>query len=129
MKKGKLLNELFQWGSLTALAVLAMPGVALAAASGDVNALVQHLGSNEASALPFILGVVAYIGGAFMVVSGALKLKAHAENPAQEKLAPGVARLLVGGLLVSLPTLVGMLQSTTDAGQTAATYSTFNTTF
>ena len=133
MKKIRLTKDVFQWGLVAAVAALAMPELAVAAAattSADFNALVQNVAQKELIGLPYILSAVCYAGGAFMMLSGALKLKAHAENPAQEKLAPGVSRLLAGGAITSVPTLTALIQNTTQIGTTGkASYQTFGVAF
>jgi hypothetical protein len=64
-----------------------------------------------------------------MLISGALKLKAHAESP-NEKLAPGVARLLTGGAITSVPALTKIIQNTAQVGTSGqATFTTFSVNF
>ena len=48
------------------------------------------------------------------MISGSMKLKAHAENPASEKLSPGLSRLMVGGSIAALPALIGWVNATTQ---------------
>jgi len=129
MTKNKYFSEVFKWAVFATLAVIAMPDLSLAADSGDFNELVRNFSNKELSALPYILSAVCYCGGAFMLVSGALKLKAHAESPS-EKLAPGVARLLTGGAITSVPALTKIIQSSTQIGTSGnATYTSFNVGF
>ncbi|MDD5586220.1 MAG: hypothetical protein PHY92_04595 [Alphaproteobacteria bacterium] len=117
MSKEKFLNNLFQWGVLTTIIAVALPDFAFAQTAGTVLNTIRQ---QEVSAVPPILSAVAYTGGAVLAISGALKLKQHAENPAQEKMAPGIARLLAGGGLAVLPMLLNTMQKTThmDTGST-----------
>lgn len=129
MKKNALMKDVFQWGLVAVIAATAMPALA-GAVSTDINELVQNVAQKELIGLPYILSAVCYAGGAFMLLSGALKLKAHAENPAQEKLAPGVSRLLAGGAITTVPTLTALIQQTTQIGSgVKATYDTFSVAF
>jgi hypothetical protein len=131
MTKAKYFTELFQWAVLVAIVVMAMPDLAVATESDstDLNSMLHNVSKNELVALPYILSAVCYVAGAFMLVSGALKLKAHAESP-NEKLAPGVARLLTGGAITSVPALTKIIQSTTQVGTSnQASFTTFSVTF
>ncbi len=121
MTKSKLMNTVFQWGVMAAIVAVAFPDSAQATANGIATVL-QGIRTEEATSIPLIISTVCYIGGAAMAASGALKLKAHAENPAQEKIAPGIARVLTGGALVAMPYLVGVAQRTTHLGTTQASY-------
>lgn len=124
MTKTKLLNDVFKWGVLAAV-VAFIPEFAVAQTLGEA---LDQVRTNEIGSLPPVISAVAYTGGAVLVGSGALKLKAHAENPAQEKLAPGIARLLAGGAVAALPTLLSTLTQTTHLTGTKA-YEQLNPTF
>jgi len=130
MTKSKFFYELFHWAVLAAIVAVAMPDLAVAQVSGtDVGSLTKSFATQELSPVPTIIGALSYTIGAFLLVSGALKLKAHAESP-NEKLAPGIARLLTGGAIISLPTLANVIKSSTiGTAGTAVTYTSFNATF
>lgn len=127
--KAKLFTEFFKWGVLSAIVAVAMPDLATAA-TGDVNQLIHDVGSKQLPALPYILSAVCYVGGSFMLVSGALSLKKHAENPAGEPMGKGIARLLTGGAITGIPALTGVIQRTTtmDSGS-AASFTNFTQGF
>ncbi len=108
MTKDKLLNDIFKWGVLSAVVTLALPDLAFASAGTSIDTFT----TTDANKIVPLISVASYTIGAFLGVSGALKLKKHAENPAQEKLAPGVAALLAGGGLAALPSLLGTLTET-----------------
>jgi len=126
--KAKLFNELFKWGVLSAIIAVAMPD--LAYATNDVNDLIRTVASKQLPALPYALSAVCYVGGSFMLVSGALALKKHAENPASTPMSQGIARLVTGGAITGVPALTGVIQSSTTLGSgSAASFASFSTTF
>ena len=126
MTKETLLNNLFQWGALAALVAVAMPDLAFAQA-GVGQALVD-VRQNELPSVITTINAVSFIGGAVLGISGVLKLKQHAENPSQNKMAQGIAHLMAGGGLALLPTLLGTLQNTTHL-QSNATFNGIANTF
>ncbi len=100
--------------TLFSVALLA-PDVVLAQSSGgssDLGLILDNFRTGELSSFPPLISAVCYIGGAFLTVSGALKLKAHAEKPDSEKMAPGIARLALGAALIGLPALMGVMTNT-----------------
>ncbi len=126
--KNKLLNETFKLGVMSAIVTMAMPGLAMA--SGDTLATVMDsIRSTQLSSIPQIMGAVCYIGGAFLLVSGTLSLKKHAENPSSEPMAKGIARLLTGGAITSVPALTNVIQSSTKLGTGQASYKAFSVSF
>ena len=126
MKISKQMGETLKLAVLTAIVVAAMPDLAMAAGSNDVNNLVQNFSKNQLAGLPVILNAACYVGGLFMMVTGALKLKSHTVNPTSEKLAPAVAHLAIGGGLTSLPALTSVIQTTVGASGSGATFSSFS---
>lgn len=128
MKKGVLMSEMFKWGVLTAIIAVALPELAMAQA--DVHDMIQDVTQQQLPIFPYVLGAVCYVGGAFMMVSGALSLKKHAENPTSEPMSKGIARLLTGGAITAVPTVTGILQNTVfSAAGGAATFTDFTPTF
>lgn len=113
MTKESLRKNIFQWSVMTALVVVACPDPVLATSAGDALTLVR---SAEAVNVPPLINAIAYTIGAVLGVSGALKLKAHAEKPDQEKIAPGIARLLAGGAVASLPYVIKTAVNTLHLG-------------
>lgn len=127
--KAKLFTEFFKWGILSAIVAVAMPDLAFAA-TGTVSDLINNVTEKQLPALPYALGAVCYVGGSFMLVSGALELKKHAENPASTPMGKGIARLLTGGAITGVPALTGVIQRTTtlDSGSQAS-FTKFSTSF
>lgn len=93
--------------------VIAAPA-AKAGGASDVGGLVTNIGEN-ASRVPQLISMAAYIIGVAMCIFGLMKLKEYVDNPGQAKLKDALIRLLVGAFLVALPSLITMLQGTTGA--------------
>jgi len=116
MKRDDFMKDIFKWGILAAVVAVAFPEVSFAQTIKDV---IEQVQTNELPSIPNILAAGAYIGGAFLGVSGALKLKAHAENPAAEKMAPGIARLIAGGAIAAAPSILNTMRESTHLQGTA----------
>jgi hypothetical protein len=116
MTKERICRDLLGWGIVATLITAAMPEYASAITiSGVGNRILSNMTN-----MPHIVSAVAYIGGGILGISGALKLKAHAEKPDQEKIAPGIMRLLVGSSLVALPALMSTINTTTGVTGTVS---------
>ena len=115
MTKSQLFSEVFKWGVLSAIITVAMPEIALAVPD-DFKTLSEETIKKQASVIPFLLSSVCYIGGAFLLVSGALSLKKHAEAPGQEPINKGIARIVVGGLITGVPALTSIVQNSLQVG-------------
>ena len=124
--KTTLTTELFKWGVLTAIIAVAMPD---AAGAETLRTVISNVTREELPVLPYVLSSVCYVGGSFMMVSGALSLKKHAENPAGEPVAKGVSRLLTGGVITSVPALTEVVQKTTQLNGGRADFSSFGDIF
>ena len=70
----------------------------------DINNLVANI-LDAIEDVPRLISAFAYLGGLWLGVMGLLKLREHVENPEQVKLHEGFARLIIGGALLSLPTV------------------------
>lgn len=117
----KLTNTVFQGLMLAAVvaAALPVPDFVLAQTQDLSNSVNQvHTGINK---IPNIVAGLFYIGGSAMIGAGALKLKAHAENPLQEPLGKGLGRIGAGAALIALPAFGQWLNNTLAIGSTAAT--------
>jgi len=127
MKMISTVSEMIKMSVLAAVVAFATPELASATALNDV---LHSVAKNQISALPFILSTVCYVGGAFLLVSGALSLKKHAENPAGEPMGKGISRLITGGAITAVPALTGIIQRTAGiAGSTSASYDSFTVSF
>ncbi|MDD5587451.1 MAG: hypothetical protein PHY92_10970 [Alphaproteobacteria bacterium] len=128
MTKERLLNDIFQWGVLAAIVAIAVPDLfsVTPAFAQELSTTVTKVQTGLTD-IPHIVSSIAFIGGGVLGISGALKLKAHAENPAQEKMAPGIARLLAGGAIAALPVLIQAVINSADIVGSGATYSALDT--
>lgn len=114
----------------TTVALLSSSSDALASGAG-FQSITQGIASS-ANNVPKLLGIVAYIGGIGMGIAGALKLKAHVDNPSQAPLKDGLARLGVGGCLLALPAVLdamGTAIGTSTNANTGAVTTFTGTTF
>ncbi len=71
-----------------------------------------------------IMSYACYVIGGVLVIGGTLKFKAHAENASSNPLSHGFSRVGAGALLLALPYLMGLANST--ASSTMGTTSTFH---
>lgn len=83
--------------------------------STDVNGIVGNIMSGSDSAPLFVIGF-SYVAGLLMIGLGILKLKEHVENPSQVPVRTPVIRFLVGGALLSLPTIYSVIATMIDGG-------------
>ena len=110
-------------------AALMLPCLSWAQQGGsDLAETAMNLQMDEMSQMPNLAAAICYVGGIFMMVSGTLKLKDHAENPASAKIAPGLARLFAGSGLASLPLLTGWIYSTSQVGGSTTSFISFGKT-
>jgi hypothetical protein len=72
--------------------------------------------TGELAYAPEFAVAIAYVAGTIFCFAGILKLKQHAEQPAQVPLSHGLARLATGGALLALPTITSLAQSTLAVG-------------
>ncbi len=94
---------------MIALALAALwPDAALAQTLGSI---VCNLRQNFAPMAPLINTIAFTIGGV-LAFKGAMLLKKHAEGPKETPVVAGIAHVLVGGALGSLPVVAGTLQET-----------------
>ena len=128
MTKEALLKNLFQWGVLAAIVAVAMPELAWAQ-GGTISEVVNDFQQQELTVFPNLLSAGAYIGGAVLGISGALRLKNHAENPTQEKMAPGLARLIAGGAIAAAPAILNTLTQSTHLGEQTAPFISWSPSF
>jgi len=117
-------NELFKLGVLTAIVAVAMPEISLA--QQDLNQWTEAVATEEGTAIPYVVTVIGYIIGAVLMLSGALSLKKHAENPATEPLGKGLGRLIIGAIITAIPALLSMLQESSKLGDEEADFRGFD---
>lgn len=96
---------------------LAMASDTLAGYAGDV--------SEKTNVVVDIVGYVCYLGGTILSALGIVDLKKHVENPGNNPLKNGLAKLGFGGILLGLPFVSGLMLDTMDGGS-QATYDGFD---
>lgn len=95
------------------------------ASSASFKSYTQGLATKTESVAD-VVTYISYIGGVVLAGLGIVGLKNHVENPSQEPMKNGLAKLGFGGMLLAFPTITDALQ--TDAtGAGTATFSGFNT--
>lgn len=104
------------------LAAAATAGVLMfdgadAYATAGFNAIAGKIGDSTV-ALPKLISLVGYIGGAGLSVAGVFKLKNHVDNPGQVPMKDGLVRLGAGGGLLALPAVTAAMQETINTGNT-----------
>jgi hypothetical protein len=115
-------------GLVLSLVALAMPDLA-SATTVDFGSGQQSFATGQLAFAPGFAYAIAYVAGTVFAFAGILKLKQHAENPAQVPMSHGLARLTAGGALLAMPTISSLIQGTlacgigTSASATAQTIS------
>ncbi len=127
-------TELLKLSVLTAIVAVAMPELAFAeggSGSATIGGMMKHVAGEELSKAPLLISAAGYVIGAILILSGALSLKKHSENPAGEPLGKGLGRLIVGAVITSLPALLSLIQKSSDfkAGEEGADFKSLATTF
>lgn len=113
--RGAIMQKLsLGWILAGAALVLLAPDDALAQGLKSANTLGDLICNVKTNAEPYkrILGAVAYISGAFMMVRGILMLKKQGENPNDPQTVKAVAHLFAAGALLAFPQFVGVIQRT-----------------
>jgi len=119
LKKLKTKTQLMSAAMMTG----AMFGFSNIAEANDLNTYLENT-SGRVNQIPDLVAFLSYIGGAALAALGVVKLKAHVENPSQNPMKDGLARLGFGGMLLAMPSITSTML-TTAAGGGEAAYSGF----
>lgn len=65
-----------------------------------------------------LISTLAYIAGAGLALAGIFKLKQHVDNPAQAPMKDALIRLACGGMFLSLPFMMRIMQGSISDGDT-----------
>ena len=125
MKKQVLTNAWMQGLLMAAVVAVAlpMPDIALA----DLATTATNAQTNVFNPALKILSYASYTVGGFMGIGGVMKLKAHTENPTNAPMAHGLGRLGAGAAFLALPSVMGLLNSTSSSTlDGTATFKSFN---
>jgi hypothetical protein len=114
MKRSKLSHK------LAAAATMGMvAGSSADAFAGSSNTQLVDMTKNvitASSGFTNLISTLAYIAGAGLALAGVFKLKQHVDNPAQAPMKDALIRLACGGLFLSLPFLLNVMQGTISNG-------------
>jgi hypothetical protein len=80
---------------------------------GAINDVLKNI-MNSTQFIPGLFTAVAYLIGILAGVAGLLKIREHVETPDQVQLKEPVIRLLTGGAMFALPTIMQAAQQTID---------------
>ena len=127
MKKVEALGEVLKLGLAVSVIAVAMPELGFAEGN-TVGDILTSTTTSQVKPAATLLAALCYVGGAISLVSGALSLRKHADNPASEPMGKGISRLLVGAAIMGLLYLAGVMQQTLFAGNPTgqANYSGFD---
>ncbi len=87
------------------------------AAETDLSSVTGNI-KTSAKGIPDVISMVAYIGGIGLGVSGIIKIKDHVDNPGNNPLKAGLARLGGGGALLALPYITKAMMGSVGGGKT-----------
>ena len=121
----KLTNDIMQ-GLLTAAVIAAALPVPDAVFAQNLQNSVNTVHSGMTN-IPNIVAGLFYIGGAALIGAGALKLKAHSENPTQTPIGHGLGRIGAGAALIALPAFGNWLNNSLAIGNSPATSQSLGT--
>jgi hypothetical protein len=93
-----------------------------AASGADVAGQISQI-ANQTSGMPSLIAWMGYIIGTAFVAFGIFKLKAHADNAAQNKLGPALGMLFTGAAFLVMPGAASLLIKTQSLSTTTLTYS------
>jgi hypothetical protein len=95
---------------LVAIPAVMFAGTAMAASGTDntVGSILKGLVDNVWNPLFLLIAVVSALGGIWMIAKGLMKLVEAANDRGGKGVAPGLAWVVVGALLIALPDAAGM---------------------
>lgn len=98
----------------------AITTIALSTVSANAQTNLSELSSKmegQLGAVPKLIQIVCYLGALGFGIAGVMSLKEYMDKPGSVKLSQPLGRLLVGGLLVSIPALISIMSnSSTGTG-------------
>jgi hypothetical protein len=118
----KLVKGLFAFGAVSATLLASSAGFAQQNLSSSVTTV-----QNGLTNIPSIIAGTCYIGGAAILGTGLMKLKAHSENPGQTPLGHGLGRVCMGGALLAAPAIGTWVQNSMGTTGNGTTYKSFGT--
>ncbi len=92
--------------AVTALALAALAAPALAEGQG-VGGVAETL-TSQAEPIRILIATAAFVLGLGIGASGIMKFKQHSENPQAVPLTQPLVRVIVGAMLIALPSVLGV---------------------
>lgn len=92
--------------SLCAIASLTMVSTFSYAASSNLQTLIKNVQDNITPLASFLV-IISYVAGIAFALTGILQFKAHKDNPQQTPLSKPLIYIVVGSLLLFLPSIIG----------------------
>jgi hypothetical protein len=116
-------------GAVFALVALTLTSLSTsdAFANSNLNTYVQNV-SGKTNSVVDIVTYFSYIGGAALSALGIIDLKKHVENPGNNPLKNGLAKLGFGGMLLAFPSISSIVVGTVSDGSGQVQYKDFTTT-
>jgi hypothetical protein len=125
MKKANLTSLWVQGLVMAAVVAAAVPVPDLAWA--QLSTSVSASKTNVFNPLLNVLSYGCYTIGGFLGISGIMKLKAHTEAPTQGNLSHGIGRVSAAAGFLALPSVMGVLSSTSSQTLTGSnSFTPFN---
>ena len=84
-----------------------------AAAVTNLDTLSTNIGASLTN-LPGIFQAIAYLIGTILAILGIIKIKEHVEKPDQTPLREGAVRLIMGGALLALPSIMVYMKDSAE---------------
>lgn len=118
MKRSKLSHKLAA-AATVGMAVGSSSDAFAGTATGSATDLVDMTDNviTASSGFTNLISTLAYIAGAGLALAGVFKLKQHVDNPAQAPMKDALIRLACGGMFLSLPFLLGVMQGSISNGE------------
>lgn len=111
-----------QLGAAMTMGLMGVPYEAFAATGGQATRDITTNLFNATGEAPRLIQAAAYLGGLGFAIAGLLKLKAHVDNPGQEKLGPALGRIATGGAFLALPAVLNAMIDNIGDGETGANF-------
>lgn len=117
MKRSKLSHKLAAAATVGMLATESTSAFAGNASATDLTTASKNV-VTAVSGTVALISTLAYIAGAGLALAGIFKLKQHVDNPAQAPMKDALIRLACGGMFLSLPFIMRIMQGSISNGET-----------
>jgi intracellular multiplication protein IcmD len=114
--KMKLFKNKTTLGSLFVLSLLFVSGFVFAQSTSTIGDLAANV-TKSFENIGLLMIVASYIGGFALTIAAIFKFKQHKDNPTQIPVGTPIALLVIGIILVFLPSLFGSAGQTIFGGE------------